>query len=293
MIAEIILLAVTAAHPQTDLVAAAAASGRPAECMPKQDKASNVWATAQVPNLPRYCFLLARAHARLQHDASGAEKLAREADKALPGRAAPHVVIARAKLKRFDHKLALASFNTALERDPRAVEQPLAMMDLARAQVRQGLLEKALATYRVLVPRASLLPSRTMRARVLLEAAHVSMAVSNSVSEALAYLREAARDQHHALRTDVALSLVLALDRAGRRAQADAVLTEQRSLRSWLKGGEQPSYLVDRHERAVLRGLALERSDPATARVRYQAYLDKAKPGPYADAVRARMVRLP
>ena len=81
----------------------------------------------------------------------------------------------------------------------------------------------------MLVPRASLLPSRELRALVLLEAAHATMAVAEKakdsaqhLDEALAYLREAARDPHHRVKLDIALSLVLALDRAGRRTQADA-----------------------------------------------------------------------
>ena len=289
---EVILLAaLTAAHPPTDLVAAAAASGRPAECVPRTSKGGgvSVWTQSRVPHLRRYCFLVSRAHARIKSNPASAKKLALHADKLLPGRAAPHVVLARVALTTGDIKGALAAFELALKRDARSVEQPLAMMDLARANVASGKLDVALQTYRILVPRAALLPSRTMRAQILLEAAHVSMTAGTNVDEALAYLREAARDPHQALRIDVALSLVLTLDRAGHHAQANAVLAA-RTTRAWAKTGKA-DYLVDDNVASVLRGLALERYDRAAARLHYQRYLTKAS-GPYVEAVRRRVARL-
>ena len=96
----------------------------------------------------------------------------------LPGRAAPSVVLARVALMSGDLEGARKAFDTALSRDKRSVEQPIAMHDLALTRWRTGDLATALETYRVLVPRASLLPSRRERARVLLEAAHVAMAVA-------------------------------------------------------------------------------------------------------------------
>jgi len=222
------------------------------------------------------------------------------ADKLLPGRAAPQVVLGRCALRDDDVKGALAAFDKALKRDPRAVEQPLAMHDLALAYWRAGKLTEALATYRILVPRASLLPSRASRARVLLEAAHVASAVAaqdpkgtaRNLTEALAYLREAARDPHQAHRLDVGLSLVLALDRAGRRAQANAVLAEQRGTEAWAER-DTTETLGAPAELEALRALALERTKPGQAAKHWKRYLSQVGPSnPFRKAAKARLAGL-
>jgi len=263
-------------------------------------RAASVWTLARHPKLQRYCNLLSRAHARLDRAPDEARQGAVAADKLLPGRAAPQVVIARCALRDGDIKTALAAFELALKRDPRAVEQPLAMHDLAMTRWRSGQLAEALATYRILVPRASLLPSRTTRARVLLEAAHVAIATAarkpdlttRHLTEALAYLREAAHDPHQAHRLDIALSLVLALDRAGRRVQANAVLAEQRSAEAW--AGRQPAdYLAAPEDLDALRALALERTRPARAAQHWKRYLDEVGPShPFRQAAKTRLAGL-
>lgn len=299
LIASLGLLADIAVHAQTDLVAAAAASGRPPECMPNKRSTigrTGVWSRARIPNLERYCARIARAHARIEENPAAARKAAEEAEKLVAGRAAPQVILARVALANGDEMAAMKAFETALSRDKRGVEQPIAMHDLAITQWRTGKLDEALATYRVLVPRASLLPDRNQRAQVLLEAAHVAMAVAPTqpdaqrriLDEALAFLREAARDGHHRLAMDVSLSLVLALDRAGRRLQADAVLAEQRGSATW--DPTTVTYVVDPDDLLVMRGLALEKHDATAARKSYRMYLDgKSGTGPYADAVRSRL----
>jgi tetratricopeptide (TPR) repeat protein len=216
----------------------------------------------------------------------------------LPGRAAPRIVLARAALAAGKVDEALASFDKALAIDARAADHPLALHDLARARRRGGRLEDALGAYRVLVPRASLLPSRELRARVLLEAAHVTMAVAaksreggaRHLDEALAYLREAGRDPHHRLRLDIALSLVLALDRAGRRSQADAVLAEQRGTAAWAERNEA-TYLASDKDLDALAALALERIDANAASERWRRYLASAE-GAYREAASARLDRV-
>lgn len=266
--ALLLALVPVATHPPPDLVAAATASARPAECRPAPAKAiATVWSRARSPRLARYCDLIARAQVRLGADPAGAEAAARAADELLPGRAAPKVALARLAVARGDHERALELFEGALAIDTRSVEQPAAMHDLARAQKHRGRLTEALSTYRVLVPRASLLPDRATRAQVLLEAAHVALAAEEGdrgVEEALAYLREAARDPHHGLRVDVSLSLVLALHRSGQGGQADGVLAELRGRQGWVAGADG-SYLVEPADLAVLRGLALEEADSARA----------------------------
>ena len=278
-----------ATHPPTDLVAAATASGRPSECMPAPAKSKRtVWDRARSPRVERYCNSLSRAHARLRIDPEAAELAAHQADEILPGKAAPKVVLARLSLASGDHEAALRLFEAALAIDSRSVEQPLAMHDLARAQRRSGKLEEALATYRVLAPRASLLPNREARARVLLEAAHVALASDDAraVEEALAYLREASRDPHHALRLDVALSLALALHRAGHGVQAEAIVAELRGLRSFAES-MKGDYAVGRGDLSLLRGLALE-SVPTEAAAHYRAAI-AAGSGPNLEVARARL----
>lgn len=300
----VLLPIVTPLGPDTDLVALAAASGRPIECLTPgragrdtNDPAS-IWRLARHPNLRRYCQLIARAQARLASDAEGARKAATEAERLIPGRAAPRIVLARAALSAGKVEEALASFDKALAIDARAADHPLALHDLARARRRGGRLEDALATYRVLVPRASLLPSRELRARVLLEAAHVTMAVgaksrdgaARHLDEALAYLREAGRDPHHRLRLDIALSLVLALDRAGKRTQADAVLAEQRGTAAWAERVDA-SYLASDKDLDALVALANERVNASTASERWRRYISTAE-GSYREAAAARLERV-
>jgi tetratricopeptide (TPR) repeat protein len=284
-----------------DLVAAAAATNRPVECRPvRRDRAEgriSVWDDARAPALRRYCQLLGRAQARLDSAPDDAAAAAAEAQKLLPGRAAPIVVLARAAMRGGDTGEALQLFEQALGLDAQSVEHPGALHDLGIARMKSGKLREALDTYRLLVPRVSLLPTREERARVLLEAAHVSMALAaegeqggSLLDEALAYLREASRDPHQPLRVDVALSLVLALDRAGRREQADAVLAEQAGAAAWEENAGTPSYLPKADEVVLLRALALERTDAAAAAAAYQRYLESAT-GRWAAAARARLER--
>src|SRR5262245_6111014 len=86
----------------SNLTAAAAAAGRPPECSAGARRAiakgPSVWERARVPSLQRYCDLVARAQAQLGSTPEAARESARLADKALPGRAAPAVILARAAL---------------------------------------------------------------------------------------------------------------------------------------------------------------------------------------------------
>lgn len=302
MLAPALILAVTAAAAPADLVAAAAASSRPSECRQSSTRhpgtSRSIWGTARAPELLSYCRLLARAHARLDSDPSGAAAAAQAAAKLLPGRAAPKVVLGRVAFAH-DPAEALKHFEEALAIDARSIEQPRAMHDLAKARVAAGQLTAALTTYRLLAPRVALLPSRQARARVLLEAAHVALAAPTADAatrerheqEALAYLRQAQRDPHQPLRQDIALSLVLALDRAGRRPQADAVLAEQRSAPPAAGPEPERPYLVVAAEQHLFRALASEGHDAAAARAGYDRYLAAEPAGAYAETARARRAR--
>ncbi|WP_437914065.1 hypothetical protein WME73_48620 [Sorangium sp. So ce302] len=332
-----------------DLVAAAAAAGRPPECSARSGRAiargPTVWERARAPELPRYCDLLARGQAQLGGDAEAARESARLADQLLPGHAAPQVLLARAALALGSPEDAARAFERARSVDPRSVEDPQTMHDLARSLARTGKRGEAIAIYRALVPRIDLLGTADQRALVLLEAAHLSMATAGAASvadasarppagahgeaaargdldEAIAYLREARLRAQTQLARDVTLSLALALDRSGDKAQADAALegdataleaarpreeaargrAEDRSagaaarertaddLASAAARLRTVEYLAVPEDRLALEALALERAMTAAAIARWEAYLSGAGgQGPWAPAARARL----
>lgn len=296
------------------LTAAAAAAGRPPECAARSRRAiakgPTVWERARVPSLQRYCDLIARAHAQLASNPEGARDAAKLADQALSGRAAPAVVLARAALSLGSAEEAAREFERARAIDPRSVEDPSTMHDLARALRLTGKRDEALAVYRALVPRVDLLGTLDRRVATLLEAAHVAMAAATTapsvdaggsaaggdakarlLEEAAAYLREARLRPPTQLAGDVLLSLALVLDRAGDKAQADA------ALGSAAEAGARPrasDYLAAEEDRAALSALSLERSDPAAAAEQWQAFLSGAGgKGAWATAARARLAALP
>jgi tetratricopeptide (TPR) repeat protein len=301
----------------SSLSAAAAASGRPPECSSGSRRAlakgPSVWELARVPNLQKYCDLMARAHAELGTAPDAAKKAAEEADKALPGHAAPLVVIARAALARGAASEAEDTFKRARAIDPRSVEDPSTMHDLARALKKGGKRDEALGVYRALVPRVDLLGTADRRVLVLLEAAHLSMAVEGvggaggtlalpsdlgkpkpaagkaKLDEAIAYLREARQRPATALAGDVLLSLALALDRAGSREEADATLAEAKSSGAQVSRGAL-DYLATPEDRAALEAMAGEAGDRAAAIKAWEAYLaGPGGKGPWAAAAKARL----
>lgn len=298
------------------LIAAAAASGRPPECAPSQRRGLahglSVWQLARVPNLQPYCDLVARAHAQLRTSPEAAKKSALKADAKLPGRAAPEVILGRAELGLGNPEAAAKHFARALSIDPRSLEDPRAMHDLAKAQTRTNQPDAALATYRALVTRASLLPDNGQRVEVLLEAAHASMAAAATapvsaaapregeatstreslLEEAIACLREARRLPATELASDVLLSLALGLDRAGRSSQADAALVEVARTAAAPRPGI-PDYLVVEDDKLLLDGLALAATDAKAARQKVEAYLAGAGgQGAWAEAARRRLQKL-
>ncbi|APR84594.1 Hypothetical protein A7982_09943 [Minicystis rosea] len=303
------------------LSAAAAASGRPPECSSKSRRAlakgPSVWELARVPNLQRYCDLVARAQTQLATMPKDAKKAAEEADKALPGHAAPAVVIARAALATGAIAEAAEAFARARAVDPRSVEEPATMHDLARVLARTGKRDEALVVYRALVPRVDLLGTTDHRVSVLLEAAHLSMASDNAptvadlskprspsgaanpasgrtsvkprLDEAVAYLREARQHPPTQLSADVLLSLVLVLDRAGARDEADATLTE--AVRTGAKLRNEPlDYLAAPEDRTALDAIAAEGNDRAAAMKAWEAYLaGPGGKGPWSSAAKVRL----
>jgi tetratricopeptide (TPR) repeat protein len=268
----------------------------------------SVWELLRVPNLQRYCDLMARAQTQLPTLPAEAKKAAEEADQALPGHAGPSVLLARAALAVGAIDEAARAFARARAIDARSVEEPQAMHDLARVLARTGKRDEALAVYRALVPRVDLLGTADRRISVLLEAAHLSMAVEGAgralpvpanvgsispqrprLDEAVAYLREARQRPPTQLAGEVLLSLALALDRAGARDEADAALAEAQ------RGGarlprEGADYLAAPEDRTALDALAAEGNDRAVAQKAWEAYLAGAGGrGPWAAAAKARL----
>ncbi len=192
------------------------------------------------------------------------------------------------------------------------------MHDLARVLVKTGKRDEALGVYRALVPRIDLLGAADRRVSVLLEAAHLSMtaegaggappsvgelvkpkaaAASGSRSraaeprldEAIAYLREARQRPPTQLAGDVLLSLALALDRAGVRDEADAVLIEAERTGAKLGSGTL-DYLVGGADRAARDARAAEGGERAAAVKAWEGYLaGPGGKGPWAGAARARL----
>lgn len=300
---EALLFAATvgggAPAPSGALLAAAAASGRPRECTSSAGRAlsrgPSIWEIARVPTLQRYCDLVARAHVELATDPAAAKRSAEEADKALPGRASPQVLLGRAALALGDPAEAAKAFERAQAVDPRSLEDPAAMHDRARALQKTGKRDEALAIYRALVPRIDLLPTNERRIGVLLEAAHVSMAseaqkpaAQARADEAIAYLREARQRPPSQLAGDVLLSLALALDRGGEKAQAESALGE--AERTAIRVREAPEYLAVPEDKAALQALSSEGGDRAGAVKAWEAYLaGPGGKGAWAAAARARL----
>lgn len=257
-----------------------------------------IWQLARTPELGKYCDLVARAKSQLATDPKAAAASAKAADTALPGRAAPRVLLARAAFAQGNVTDAAKEFEAARGIDARSVEDPQTMHDLAEVLRKTGKLDEALAVYRALVPRIDLLAPSDRRVLVLLEAAHVSMAVAAktppaspgsrpSLDEAIAYLREARQRPPTALTNDVLVSLALALDRSGDRVQADAILADAHAPASDTRA-TTPDYLVAAEDKYCLD--ALQAASPADAAKLWESYLTTpGGKGPWATAARARL----
>ena len=255
-----------------------------------------IWQLARTPELGRYCDLVARAKSQLAADPKAAAESAKAADTVLPGRAAPLVLRARASFAQGKIDDAAKDFEAARAIDARSVEDPPTMHDLAEVLRKTGKLDEALAVYRALVPRIDLLAPADRRVLVLLESAHVSMAVAAktppatpgstpSLDEAIAYLREARQRPPTTLTNDVLISLALTLDRTGDRVQADAVLAEAHP--STTETRRVPEYLVANEDKNCLDALL---AGPADAVKLWEAYLaSPSGKGPWAAAARARL----
>ena len=258
-------------------------AARPAECGVQEGfKAANKWERAKEPNLQSYCSLLASGTAKLVNGGALAKEvpqIADEADKLLPGRAAPSVLKGRALLKLGKASDALVALKEARTRDDRALDDPVALLAWARANARTGHVEEAAQAYRAALPRTSAL-SAPERSAASFEAGMIVMAQGpKAVDDAVAMLRQARREAQDSMQIASVVGLALALDRSGQKEEAKAVLAER--VRSDAKPILADSRIVDAladagvgYEADALLATALEMTDPAAARDVWHRYAE-------------------
>jgi len=277
-------------------------TGRPPECGEPGGRAANVWERAKSPELRRYCDLVASAASKLAGTTAMAEQAlaaAQQADGVLRGHAAPRVLEGRAlvALGRLDEAAqALADGKT---RDPRALEDPLALLAWARVLARTGHAEDAADAYRALLPRATSL-SAVERSAAAVEAGLVAMQRGPAgLDEAVAALREAAREAQDESAAVATLALAVALDRRGDADECRALLEGRTHPQGLRQAGDPRTPLssprardllaVAPVERDALAAIGLESTDAAGARDAWQAFLAAAPKGPWADWARSHL----
>jgi tetratricopeptide (TPR) repeat protein len=285
------------------VVFAQAASGswssvRPPECADVGGRAASVWERAKAPELRRYCDLVASASSKLAGTAAMAKaalEAAREADRVLPGHAAPRVLEGRAlaALGKLDD--ALVALGEGASRDPRALDDPLALAAWARLLARTAHADRATEAYRALLPRASALSSAD-RASAAVEAGLVALARgAMGLDDATAALRQGVRDAQDDVQAVAVLALGLALDRRGDGAEARVLLADRShgDPRATLTTPRAKDLLaVAPGEEPALAAMALEMSDPAGAREAWGQYVDATPAGPWAAHARVHLAGL-
>jgi tetratricopeptide (TPR) repeat protein len=278
--------------------AAAWSSGRPPECAGEEARAANVWERAKSPQLRHYCDLVAGAASKLAGTAPmprEAIKAAQDAEKVLPGHAAPRVLEGRALAASGQLDDALKALSDGKSRDPRALDDPLALLAWARVNARTGHGGEASDAYRALLPRASALPAAE-RASASIEAGLIAASRGQpALDDAVAALREGAKDAQDDAQPVAVLALALALDRRGDADEAHALLSERArgDPRTPLGTARAKEVLaVAPNEALAMQALALEPSDAAGAKEAWQKYVDAAPQGPWAAHARGHVAAL-
>jgi tetratricopeptide (TPR) repeat protein len=292
-----VLLVATLALAQVAAASGGWTTGRPPECGEPGGRAANVWERAKSPELRRYCDLVASAASKLAGTATMAEQAlaaAAQADEVLPGHAAPRVLEGRAlvALGRLDE--AVAALGDGRRRDPRAFEDPLALLAWARVQARTGHAAEAADAYRALLPRATSL-SAAERSAAAVESGLVAMQRGPAgLDEAVAALREASREAQDEAAAVATLALAVALDRRGDADECRALLADRAhgDPRTPLATPRAKELLaVAPIERDALAAIGLEPTDGGGARDAWQSFLASAPKGPWADWARAHLTR--
>jgi tetratricopeptide (TPR) repeat protein len=290
-----VVLAFTLALAQIAASAGGWTTGRPPECGEPGGRAANVWERAKSPELRRYCDLVASAASKLAGTRATAEQAlgaAQQADGVLPGHAAPRVLEGRAlaALGRLDE--AAAALRDGKTRDPRALEDPLALLAWARVLARTGHAADAADAYRALLPRATSL-SAAERSAAAVEASLVAMQRGPAgLDEAVAALREAAREAQDESAVVATLALAVALDRRGDADECRALLADRAhgDPRTPLASQRAKDLLVVAPaERDALVAIGLEPSDAAGARDAWRAFLAAAPKGPWVEWARSHL----
>jgi tetratricopeptide (TPR) repeat protein len=289
----------SAAALATALLASGAwSSVRPPECSDDGGRMRNVWERAKAPDLRRYCDAVASASAKLAGTASMAQAAldaAREAERTLPGHAAPLILEGRALAALGQPEAALAALREGKGRDPRALDEPRIALVWARTLARNGQREEALVAYRGLLPRASSL-SLADRAAASLESGIVALTQgAGALDEAVAALRSAVRSGEEQVGAVALLALALAMDRHGESAEARALIVERShgDPRTILdSGAARESLAVAPEETHAMAALALEPSDAAGARDAWHEYADAVPTSPWAAHARAHLAAL-
>lgn len=265
-----------------DLSAASAASPRPRECerdAPRGEGRSH-WDRARQPRARAFCDALARGYAELNRAPERALGSAERAKALSPESAAPLVLEARALVTSRREKEAWPVFQRAKKLDKHSLAEPAALHDLALSALASGEHAEAVAAYRALVPRASLLADSRRRQRVYLEAAMTVMRQDGAtLDEALGYLSEARRLRGLPGLSDVVLgATALTLDRQGRHDEARGVAAEARGplgvLRLATTRDREPVAWLPEGELSAIAAMLLERSHADAAKKQWRAFLD-------------------
>jgi tetratricopeptide (TPR) repeat protein len=194
------------------------------------------------------------------------------------------------------HDEAIAALEAAKARDARALDDPLALLAWARSLARTGRTAQAADAFRALLPRASTL-TVAERTAAAIEAGMLAMdRGAGGTDEAVAIFREALREAQDVAQGVAVLALALALDRHGDKDEARALLAER-------VGGDPRTSLASSRARELLgpsgiaeshamAGLALETTDAGGARDAWEAYLQAAPSGPWAEHARQHLAAL-
>ena len=255
-------------------------AARPFECgNDGTGRGANLWERAKHPELRHYCDLLAAGTSKLASPATAADALseADDADQAMPGHAAPLVLKGRALGKLGRYTEAYAAFTDAKSRDARALDDPSALLAFARASARSGHLPEALAAFRALLPRADGLSS-SERAPAYVEAAVHAMN-AGAADDAVAMLRQARREASDAIQPVATLALALALDRAGEKEEAKAVLDDRAKAeaRTVARNATVQTLLGPyAFEAEAMAAMGLEQTDVAASQAAWQRFITAA-----------------
>lgn len=263
-----------------DLTAASAASPRPRECAPDAGATRSQWDRARLPRARAFCDALARGYAELYRAPARAIAAAARAKELSPASAAPFVLEGRALVASGREREAWPAFLRARSLDGRSFAEPAALHDLALAALASSEHAEAVAAYRALVPRASMLADPRRRQRVYLEAAMtVTRADPSALDEALGYLGEARRLRGLPGLSDVVLgATALTLDRQGRHDEARGVAAEARGPLGVVRLAGSPErervVWLPASELSAIAAMLSERAHPEVARKQWRAFLD-------------------